>query len=267
MTKIETIRDRDKRLFAITEGIHIKNPDALRGTKFEKTTAVMASLIDRMGFLKTGILDMAEADNLYSMYVLFRVFLEHILKVNALFLKAVYERSDMFAEKYLQLQIVEAFKYLKAYQAAGLEIGENPGTVLDQWFPIAKSLSNKDVRELEDPFHYRQLIKTIRELIETQVDTHVFSFLNKIIPNYSELSGFVHGGPTAEKVLAQFYETDKRQNEILRIADLTVSMFYSAERWLLILASSVCSEFKPVCDALDYAIRSEEVGRSVAPCS
>jgi len=263
MTKIETIQDRDKRLFAITEGIHIKNPDALRGTKFEKTTAVMASLIDRMGFLKTGILDMAETDNLYSVNVLFRAFLEHILKVNALFLKAVNELSDTFAEKYLQLQIVEAFKYLKAYKAAGLEIGEDPKTVLDQWFPMAKSLSNTDVGKLEDPFRYRELIRTINGLI----NTHGPNFLDKIIPNYSELSGFVHGGPTAEQVLAQFYETSTRQDELLRIADLTVSMFYSAERWLLILASTVCSEFKPVCDALDYAIRSEEVGRSGAPCS
>jgi hypothetical protein len=217
---------------------------------FAQTGAVMTSLVDRLGYLKDAILDLAEQDNFYAMSVLFRVFLEHILRANVIFMKAASEHSDDFANRYQELVVSEAFDYLRAYKAAGLDMAASPKTVLDQWFPRARSLAEKDIRKLAEPFRYLKLIRTTRDLLGAKSP----DFLTKIIPNYSELSGFVHGGPSAAEAIARFGEDDSRRAEMLRIADLTIRMFHSAERWLLVLASSVESGLKRVLDQLSDAI-------------
>lgn len=253
-TTLEAIRNAEAGLLAITEELHTRIPEALEGTRFEKTGAVMTSLVIRLGFLKNGILDLAARDNLYSMCVLFRVFLEHILRVTAVFLKASTERSDSFADQYYQLRLSEAFEYLRAHKAAGLDIGDHPRTVLDQWFPEARSLTEEDIHKLAKPFRYRELITMIRGLLSAKAP----DFLAKIIPNYSELSGFVHGGPSAGQALTLFLDNDTRTVEMVRLADLTVTMLYSAERWLLVLAASVRPDFQPALDQLNEAIEHRD---------
>ncbi len=255
-TELNAIRKTDARLAAITEGLHGRIPKALEGTIFEKTGAVMTSLVVRLGFLKKGILALAEGDNLYGIGVLFRVFLEHILRVNALFLQASVERSDNFADQYSQLRLSEAFEYLKAYKVAGLDIGNHPKTVLDQWFPEARSLTEKDIGRLVKPFQYKELVKLMRQLLDAKAP----DFLAKIIPNYSELSSFVHGGPSAGQALTLLLDDDSRVAEIVRITGLTVGMLYSAERWLLILATSVRPDFQSLLDQLTEAMECDDRG-------
>jgi hypothetical protein len=208
---------------------------------------VLSSLVAKLESLKKGILDLGEVDNLYSMYVLFRVFLEHLLRTQAIFLVSVRQRSESIAKQYLRLHIAEAFEYLKAYEKAGLDLDAPPKSQLDQWFPEANSLSAAEIQRIAAPFRYRNLIGTIRQ----EIGASSPDFLSKIIPNYSELSAFVHGGPSADYVLHSFNDVAARYEEVVRVADLTVSMFYSAERWLLLLAASIRKEFKTLYDALE----------------
>lgn len=249
---INQVRKIDAQLAQSAESAHLQIPDAMKGTPFEQTSSVLTSLVKSLDSLKAGILDLAEAGNHYGTCVLFRVFLEHILKTNAIFLKTLNDGSDDFAEQYLQLRVTEAFEYLRAHEAAELDIGDSPKSVLDQWFPEAQSLSANAVRQLADPFRYRNLIQTIRDLVGTEAP----DFLSKIIPNYSELSGFVHGGPTARTVVDVFHTADLSAGELYRVADLTVSMFYSAKRWLFMLASGLCPEFQQHHDRLDEALNA-----------
>lgn len=247
---LESIRARDARQSAITKKLEAPIPVALEGTIFETTSRVMASLVDRMEHLKDGILDLGNRGNLYCVNVLFRVFLEHVLRTLAVFMRASTDHSDDFAERYLQLGLSEAFEYLNAYETAGLDIADSPKGVLNQWFPQARSLSEKEVRKLAEPFRYGALIKTIRELVPTDSP----GFLDKIIPNYSSLSGFVHGGPSAGQSIDSFCDKGARAKEILRIADLTVAMFHSAERWLLVLATAAVPSLQPVLAELSSAM-------------
>lgn len=247
---LASIRKVDARLSAITHQLPAKVAAALKGSRFEESGVVLTSLVDRLGCLKRGILDLAESDNFYAMSVLFRVFLEHTLRANAVFMKAACDGSDEFARKYMRLGLVEAFEYLKACEAAGIEVPENPSSPLNQWFPHARSLTGNDIRKLGEPFRYRVLIATIRGLIGASSP----DFLAKIIPNYSELSGFVHGGPTAAQVVEHFADDARRQEEVIRVSELTVAMFHSAERWGLLLATSRQPSLQPVLDELSAAM-------------
>jgi hypothetical protein len=253
---IDRVRDTDDSLKQIVADAHLQIPEALKGTPFQMTASVLSSLVSSLVSLKAGILDLAEAGNLYGTFVLFRVFLEHLLKANAIFLKACVDQSDDFAKQYLQLRIKEAFNYLCACEQAGLQIGDKPKFVLDCCIPEAQALSAAEVKELEKPFRYRALILTIREL----TDTNSPDFLSKVIPNYSELSGFVHGGPTARAKLDLILAEDLSSSELYRIADLSVSMLYSAQRWLLMLASAVRPEFEQRYNWLDEALNATPPG-------
>ncbi len=250
---ITHIRETDDRLSQIVADAHLQIPNALKGSPVETTARVLSSLLNSLVSLKAGILDLAETGNVYGTCVLFRVFLEHILKTNAIFLKTIDEQSDDFAEQYHRLGIKEAFDYIRACEHAGLQIGGNPKSVLDQWIPEAQALSGKEVRQLEEPFRYRALIVTIRDLINTGSP----DFLSKIIPNYSELSGFVHGGPTASAKLDLIHGEGLTASELYHMADLSVSMLYSAHRWLLMLASAVRPEFERRCKLLGEALNNE----------
>jgi hypothetical protein len=194
---ISDIRKTDEALSQIVGDVHLQIPHALQGTPVETTAVVLSSLVNGLVSLKSGILDLAEDGNIYGAFVLFRVFLEHVLKTNAIFMKAVTDHSEEFAEQYLLLRVKEAYDYLRACEQAGIPIGGDRKSVLDQWIPEAQAMSANKVKDLDSPFRYRTLIATIRDLIgSTSPD-----FLSKVIPNYSELSGFVHGGPTAQAKL------------------------------------------------------------------
>jgi len=250
MSHLVEIRGRDQQLCKVTRDCHSQVAQALQGTIYETTASVLSSLVEKLEVLKRGILDLGEVDNLYSMYVLFRVFLEHLLRVQAIFLVSVRQRSDSIAVEYLRLHLAEAFAYLKAYEKAGVDSDVLPNSQLDQWFAEAGSLSAKEIQEIEAPFRYRNLISTIRQ----EIGVSSPDFLSKIIPNYSELSAFVHGGPSADCVLHSFKDEVTRREEIVRVADLTVYMFHSAERWLLLLGASIRREFKTLYDALDQEL-------------
>jgi len=89
MANLVEIRNRDDQLCRITRDCHVQVAQALHGTLYETTAMVLSSLVAKLEALKKGILDLGEVDNLYSMYELFRVFLEHLLRVQAIFLVLV----------------------------------------------------------------------------------------------------------------------------------------------------------------------------------
>jgi len=259
---LSQIRETDNALSQIVGDAHLRIPNALEGTPVQTTAKVLSSLVAGLVSLKSGVLDLAATGNVYGTFVLFRVFLEHIVKTKAIFLKALDEQSDDFAKQYLRLRIKEAYDYLHACEQAGLQIGGNRKTVLDEWIPDAQALSCKEVKRLDEQFKYRGLIRTIRELINSDFP----DFLSKIIPNYSELSGFVHGGPTAREKLAVLHSEGRAEAKLYHVADLSVDMLYSAQRWLLMLAAAFCPEFDQLYNSLDKALNAQ-TEHSAAPPS
>lgn len=78
------IRKWDQRLADAAPPIEELNL-ALKGGHFETTGEVMASLLKSLDALKNGILDVAESGNAYAFKAMFRVFLEHLLKMLAIY--------------------------------------------------------------------------------------------------------------------------------------------------------------------------------------
>ena len=254
MSNLQNIRERDSRLNAITQVTRDKIPAAMKDTPLEKTTSVMMSLTARLRYLKTGILDLIEADNVYCANALYRVFLEHMLRVNAIFLWGLDNISDNLAEQYLKVEIAEEDAYLKGCEKAGLEMIKNRRESLVEMFPNAKTLTDKEIKELAHPFHIRNLINTIVESVKLIKP----NFITKIIPNYSRLSGFVHGGPSADRIMNELADGARRWEELKEMADVAVGMLYSAERWLLIMAENRCPDCKSALALLNVEMANLE---------
>lgn len=240
----DEVRECDEQLGEVADGAERVIPSMV--TKHPGGTAmtVLSHLVGSLGSLKKGYLDLADSGNTYSACVILRVFMEHALRAIAIFLQSA--KADFtLAEGYMRLREAEAKEYLDALQKAGIEDSDLKASPLEPWFAMGRVISKKQKDKLKEPFTYRKLIEFIR--VEAG-DTAKNSFLLTIIPTYSELSGFVHGGPTTA-----FIE-ELREANLLEDAKLVVSMFHSMKRYLLMLAAEARPEFAEHRDQLDAAI-------------
>lgn len=234
-------RSLDKRCYAIVKSVRESIPAAMADTPLRTTAEVMLSLTARMRLLKAGILESIDCGNDYCTNVLYRVYIEHMLRANAVFLLSLDNQPGAFALDYKRLAIEEEYAFLKAYESAGLDMPEPPRPALERLYPEAADMTDKDIRSLASPFQYKNLIKAIIKSVPLAEP----NFITKIIPAYSRLSGFIHGGPTADRTMKELENPSSRRREMSEIAHLTVAMLCSAERWLLILAEhrdSSCAE-------------------------
>jgi hypothetical protein len=245
------LRAIDKRLNEVAHRIEAAAPDSLKGTRFEKTAHVLSNLSGSAGYLKDGFLDLVASGNAYAAFALFRVFLEHILKAFAVFQKALHDGTDEFADKYAGQIVAEAARYLKAIDAAKLDPSVAEHSALAPVFDEARELSSGEIHKLEEPFQHKKLITTIRESLKM---TDATNFLLKIIPNYCELSGFVHGGPSTADILHKRARESSLDEEFLELSALVIRMRYSAQLWILEFAAVGMPEFVKYRDALDAAI-------------
>lgn len=211
---------------------------------------VLSSLVGGLEPLKDGILALAEAGNLYAVNALFRVFLEHTLKVLEIFQRATEEKTDDFANAYLKTILKEAADYKKALTAAGLTLDKTEQYILHPWFEEAGKLKPGELDELARPFQYKKLIETINA-------SYGFTkpnVLSKIVPNFAELSGFVHGGPSMQLIMNAHAHPGAKAARLEQVAGLVVAMFCSAKRWLLMLAGTFRPEFAAAEDELSAAM-------------
>jgi len=104
---------------------------------------------------------------------------------------------------------------------------------------------------LARPFQYKKLI----EAINTSYGFNKPNFLSKIVPNFAELSGFVHGGPSTQIIMDAHAHPEAKATRLEQVAGLAVAMFCSAQRWLLILAGAFQPEFRRAADDLAAAVK------------
>jgi len=251
MSDLSEIYRKDDLLFEAVQKIPLD--DALKcfnAAGFPKTGQVMTSFLGKTGFLKTAIFDLCEVDNIYAVKIIFRSLIEHILKAQYIFMKWAEIRSDQIGEHYTDwYQAAELYDYFKSLEAVSKLSSNNtnndPCALIAQVFPEFKDKPIKDIKSISSQFNYRSIINYIYEQLNKAQSTEASPFLLKIIPNYSELSGYVHGGPTANKDLLTVYTNEQeRQNEILEIAELTLSMVGSVPRWLTLMLVNLDDSYK-----------------------
>jgi hypothetical protein len=90
-----------------------------------------------------------------------------------------------------------------------------------------KNFSKRDVEEKSSEFTYSKIIAYIDERLNKSKEFDA-NFLLKIIPEYADLSSFVHGGPLSDKLMASLKSGEEVIEKIQNRVDLAFMTFHAA---------------------------------------
>ena len=172
--------------------------ETVRTTSFPQTYSAMFAFCAHTNFLKTAMFDVVESENPYAFRVLYRCFCEHYLKFMYLFVRFAVEKSDAPGREYYSYcGAQEIRQYAAAVVEAESLVGSRVVAELDEFianhFPDAAHLTAKELKRQSSKFEYRSILKFLSQ--HPRILGPENQVLAAIVPLYSELSSFVHGGP------------------------------------------------------------------------
>ncbi|MBW2737686.1 MAG: hypothetical protein JRE64_02320 [Deltaproteobacteria bacterium] len=226
---IDQITEIDDCVFKIIEKDAEKVFLSFKNNNLEKTGQALSLFHVKIGFIKNGIYDQIEHNNLYSANILYRTLIEHYLKAQFILLESLKDGNDNIGKEYYQFaDASEKLQLGSAYKRAGEilfpeKTFDDVFEVLKEMFPEFKEYSKKEIRNNTAKFNYRQIVEALYDLFYVQQNTqgNGNNFLVNLIPEYSDLSSYVHGGPAADKSILNLSKIG-----LSAVEDQIIEVFY-----------------------------------------
>jgi len=262
MPDLRIIRERDSHIRRIVEEFM---PLALEFTargSLPKTSGVFLSFVASTEFIKDGILDLAETENVYASKILFRSLIEHFLRFHYLWFRVLAEKSDAAAEEYLkQGSIKEALQVGRSWKRVAKNLGRDSGVTLhDALRDVLKEeiagLSNKEIDQQASQFEYARMIEYIFEKVKWSNDEDI-PFVLKFIPNYSDLSCFVHGAPGAMSIMRNLEGQGQLTTDLINMAELAFDMAGTVKMFSLLTFCQYDKQFSSPYLKISKLLRPE----------
>lgn len=206
-------------------------PTKIQSSKIPKAGLTIISLLAGMNSLKLGVYELCKSRDLYSISVLYRVFLEHFVKINYFCDRLVNDKNDDVGEEYFKFYAAnEKVMYGKSIEELNKIIdleyhGRSFENIVHELCPELKEYSTQELREKILQFNYKNMIKYLVDNHKSDKLDKYSSFVLSIIPEYSELSSFVHGGPNAVHATAKKWESNEIELECCQYARATFSFY------------------------------------------
>jgi hypothetical protein len=166
---------------------------------------------------------------------------------------------------------IEYFSHLKAHEdlsfarslrgrskLLGQEFDLDVFAKLRELVPRFRFFSEGDVRRGADNFHYKNIIDYLCK--ELAAHGGVLDFLPNILPAYSELSSFVHGGPATDDITGLLLDEAKLEEELEGMCALASRIAVSTREFTFICLSHVTEAFSSLCVELDDIVKDELSG-------
>lgn len=226
---IDQITKIDDCVFKIIEKDAGKVFLSFKNNNLEKTGQALSLFHVKIGFIKNGIYDQIEPNNLYSANILYRTLIEHYLKAQFILLESLKDGNDNIGKEYYQFaDASEKLQLGSAYKRAGEilfpeKTFDDVFEVLKEMFPEFKEYSKKEIRNNTAKFNYRQIVEALYDLFYVQQNTqgNGNNFLVNLIPEYSDLCSYVHGGPAADKSILNLSKIG-----LSAVEDQIIEVFY-----------------------------------------
>ena len=221
---IEEIRDYDDEIFeAIKENFHNSLPTFSK-VGFSNVGRALMMFFTKTNFIKNAIFDICENDDIYSANILLRSLVEHHLKFMFIFIRHSKEQNDDVGIEYYEFcdfseSIINGKSWLDSWQISTPENEKKLYEIILERKPELKKYSQKEIIQKAKQFNYRNIVSFIKNSIEGEKIP--YGWLDKIIPNYGDLSSYVHGGPLADKYVMHFSKDEEREKELINICNLT----------------------------------------------
>lgn len=197
---LDIVREKNTEYFETIQAITPIFFEYSKRCKHKKTFLALFSFQIHLSTLKNALIDLSEDNNIYSMKALYRIFLEHWLKGTYILLRYVKEKTDDVGNEYNSLgRIGEELKYGNSLkQVSAMLDAETKNmdvwNVLCKYDPKLKKLNKKTIMNNIKKFEYKNIAKYL-----VDNDAPGSDWVPIIIPEYAELSSFVHGGPGASQ--------------------------------------------------------------------
>jgi hypothetical protein len=191
--------------------------------------------------IKETILRTCEAGDIYSVKILYRSLIEHFLRFQYIFFRFTQEKTeDIGVEYYTFADFSEGRRWFHAFQSMMRiykrekeEQGLDTYDIFRELHPEFADYTNEQVRQKADQFQYRNIIEYINRLMPDNGEGP--SIILRILPQYSELSSFTHGGPAGEKNLFTLQQNEEKDEELIKIADMCFLLSASVKKLSLLV--------------------------------
>jgi hypothetical protein len=240
---IEIIRDFDDEIFAVFEENGQNLLSTFSNVEFINVGKALTMFVTKTNFIKNAIFDVCENEDPYSANILLRSLIEHHLKFMFIFLRHTQEQNDDVGNDYYQFcdfseSITIGKSWLDSWQILTHENEDKLYEVIVEKHPELKKNSKKEIIQKAKQFNYRTIITFIKNSIREVK----YGWLDEIIPNYGDLSSYVHGGPLADKYLLYFHKYEERKKELINICSLTFLTANILKQFLLVLLAQLDKE-------------------------
>ena len=204
---IDKIIEIDDEVFEVSKRDAGKVFLSFKTNGMEKTGKALSLFQAKIGFLKNGIYDQVAPKNIYAARILFRSLIEHYLKAKYILFESAESGDDTIASDYYEFaDASELLQLGSAYKIAGeiLYPGRSYGNVYDvlkNQFPKLLKFTPKEISTKLSKYNYKYVIEYLYDILYVQRKSKgdENNFLINLIPLYSDLSSYVHGGPSADK--------------------------------------------------------------------
>lgn len=214
-------------------------------SKYPKTFSVMGYLLAATNDLKLGIFELSYAESLYSIKSLYRVLLEHFLKINYIFYRFCKEKTDDVGNDYSisssvgdVLSLAKSYNQLKAIlekKSSGIDDYK----IICEFLPKYADYGEKYLKEVGREFKNFNIVKTLIDSGISDGDDNAFGLLHKILPKYAELSGFIHANLGAGQDIHQIYAGEKVCGECVYYAHSALNISVICKNMVFIALSQI----------------------------
>jgi len=219
----------------------------------ENTIRTLAMFCTRIEFIKNAIITLYDEEDIYSSKILYRSLIEHYLRFEYLFFKYQECKNDEPVNEYnLFSDLSEDIEYGKSWQLVRKINNANDQppdiyTVLQNIKPEIEKYSIDEIKNNISKYRYRNIIRYLEEKLYSSKSYDVrSSFLLNIIPEYSELSSYVHGGVFAEKEIIRNSDEHLRKKELFRILKLSLLISITTKEFFFIIGMQYDKKYKDV---------------------
>jgi phosphotransferase system IIB component len=231
--KMKEIRKLDDSTFEIFKKSHSADfmDEKKLSHKNKKTCFALSCLMASLTSVKLGIFSQCEQKNEYCANILLRSLIEHFLKVNYIFFRYLIEKNDSVGEDYqVYADAEELIGLSKSVSQTKKILNTNTNDpnefykLLCEMRPDYSKYKEKEVLDKVKQFKPTQIFKYIFREYTKVKDAKDLQLLLHLIPTYSELSSYVHGGPFATRESAIALSKNKVDENCIKLANIAIGI-------------------------------------------
>jgi hypothetical protein len=238
----------------------------IKKSKFPSTNFALFGFIPKVESIRISIFELAKIGEVYSEKILFRSFCEHFLKFQYIFMRFVHDKTDDVGKEYFifcgaqeELNFARSLKNRAGVLEKNIEM--DPLILLKEYQPILENESNKSINKIADQFKHRNIVDYISKNINVGKEIPNL-FLPNILPLYSELSSFVHGGPSSQRNSEICSNAQLAEESLVHDANMCLQMSLAVRYFAFLIFAQenekMFSPFKVVSDSLKSLGKSNQ---------